>query len=100
MAIKTKEELLSSIKTVLGDNTDDNTLSLFEDISDTYDDISNKAKGDGKDWKAEYEKNDAQWRQKYHDRFFNPNNDEDVDPLNPETIEPKKYRFEDLFTNQ
>ena len=52
MAIKTKEELLSSIKTVLGDNTDDNTLSLFEDISDTYDDISNKAKGDGKDWKA------------------------------------------------
>ena len=100
MAIKTKEELLSSIKTVLGDNTDDNSLAIIEDISDTYDDMNNKAKGDGKDWKAEAEKIDREWRQKYHDRFFNPNNDEDVDPLKPESIEPKKYRFEDLFTNK
>ena len=99
MAIKTKEELLSSIKSVLGENTDDNSLAIIEDISDTYDDMSNKAKGDGKDWKAEAEKIDRDWRQRYHDRFFNPQKDEDVDPLNPEDIKPKSYRFEDLFTN-
>ena len=98
--VKTKEELLSSINAVVGVETDDNTLALIEDISDTYDDLTSKAKGDGKDWKAEAEKIDREWRQKYHDRFFNPNNDEDVDPLKPESIEPKKYRFEDLFTNK
>ena len=97
MAIKTKEELLSSINTVVGVSTDDSTLALIEDISDTYDDLKTKANGDGKDWKAEAERIDAEWRQKYHDRFFNPQKDEDVDPLNPEKIEPKKYRFEDLF---
>ena len=41
MAIKTKEELLTSFKNALGDNTDDATLSLFEDFTDTYDKMDN-----------------------------------------------------------
>lgn len=100
MAIKSKEELLSSIRTVLGDNTDDTALSVIEDITDTYDDMANKAKGDGKDWKAEATRIDKEWRQKYHDRFFNPHDDKDVDPLDPEEVKPKKLRFEDLFTTK
>ena len=97
MAIKTKEELLSSINTVIGVETDDNTLSLIEDISDTFDDLTTKANGDGKDWKAEAEKIDREWRQKYHDRFFNPHDDKDIDPLDPPDPNPKPLRFEDLF---
>lgn len=96
MAIKTKEELLASLKQSFGDNTDDATLSLIEDVTDTYDDLNNKAKPDGKDWKAEAERIDKEWRQKYHDRFFNPVEDE-KDPLDAGDPEPKKYRFEDLF---
>ena len=56
MAIKTKEELLASLKQTFGDNTDDATLSLIEDVTDTYDDLNSKAKPDGKDWKAEAER--------------------------------------------
>lgn len=100
MAIKSKEELLSSIRTVLGDNTDDNSLAIIEDISDTYDDMDTKSKGDGKDWKAEATRIDKEWRQKYHDRFFNPHDDKDVDPLDPEEVKPKTLRFEDLFTTK
>ena len=96
MAIKTKEELLASLKQSFGDNTDDATLSLIEDVTDTYDDLNSKAKPDGKDWKAEAERIDKEWRQKYHDRFFNPVEDE-KDPLDSGDPEPKKYRFEDLF---
>lgn len=96
MAIKTKEELLASLKQSFGDNTDDATLSLIEDVTDTYDDLNSKAKPDGKDWKAEAERIDKEWRQKYHDRFFNPVEDE-KDPLDADDPEPKKYRFEDLF---
>jgi len=90
--VKTKDELLSSLRTVLGDNTDDAYLSIIEDVSDTVDSL----KGDGKDWKAEYERNDKEWRQKYHDRFFNPVADED-DPLDAGAPEPKRYSFDDLF---
>lgn len=95
MAVRTKEELLTSIKGVLGDSTDDNALGIIEDVSDTYDEIT----GNGsKDWKAEAERIDKEWRQKYHDRFFNPKGDDDVDPLDHEHDNPKPLRFEDLFS--
>lgn len=90
--VRTKEELLSSIREVFGDNTDDNSLAVIEDISDTMDSFN-----DGKDWKAEAERIDKEWRQKYHDRFFNPTSEKDEDPLDAGDPEPKKYRFEDLF---
>ena len=90
--VRTKEELLSSIREAFGDNTDDNSLAVIEDISDTMDSFN-----DGTDWKAEAERIDKEWRQKYHDRFFNPSPDKDEDPLDAGEPEPKKYRFEDLF---
>ena len=96
--VRTKEELLSSIRTTFGDNTDDAALAVIEDITDTYNDLDKKAKGDGKDWKAEAERIDKEWRQKYHDRFFNPSEEEEVDPLDAGSPAPKAYKFEDLFT--
>lgn len=96
MAIRTREELLASLRQSLGDNTDDATLSLIEDVSDTYDDLNSRANPDGRDWRAEAERIDNEWRQRYHDRFFNPVEDE-TDPLDAGYPEPKKYRFEDLF---
>ena len=39
MAVKTKEEILESVKEIFGDNTDDGT-----------------------DWKAKYTENDEAWR--------------------------------------
>ena len=47
--------------------------------------------------KAEAERIDKEWRQKYHDRFFNPPEKEEVDPLDAGSPTPKAYRFEDLF---
>ena len=91
--VKTKEELLSSIRNVLGDNTDDNSLAIIEDVSDTIDSFN----GGGTDWKAEYEKLDKEWRQKYHDRFFNPVEDE-TDPLDAGSPEPKKLSYDALFS--
>lgn len=93
--VKTKEELLASVKSVLGDNTDDASIAIIEDISDTMDSFN-----DGKDWKAEAEKIDKEWRQKYHDRFFNPKPEKDEDPLNAGDPEPKPLRFEDLFKKE
>lgn len=98
MAIKTKEEILASLRSSFGENTDDATLAIFEDITDTYDDLNSKANPDGKNWKAEAERIDQEWRKKYHDRFFNPVEDE-TDPLDAGSPESKHLRFEDLFTN-
>lgn len=93
--VRTKEELLSSLREILGENTDDSALAIIEDVTDTMDSYS-----DGTDWKAEAERIDKEWRQKYHDRFFNPKPDEDVDPLDAGEPEPKRYNFDDLFTKE
>lgn len=96
--VKTKEEILNSIKDILKDDTSDTALSLIEDLSDTLDNVNSS---DDTDWKTKYEENDAQWRQRYRDRFFSkPAQEEDDtgDPEPEETNEPKT--FSDLFKGE
>ena len=100
--VRTKEEILNDIKGIIGESTDDTTIILLEDISDTFDDLESKAT-DTEDWKTKYEENDAEWRRKYTDRFFSaaPEDEEtpDPDPADPgEDHTP--MNFEDLFTEE
>lgn len=96
MAVKTKDELLDSIKTLLADDASDESIALLEDISDTFDE--QKTKTDAEDWKKKYEENDREWRQKYRDRFFSTGSEDVPQPkgLEPEPDNSPK-KFEDLF---
>lgn len=97
MAVKTREEILESFKTRLGENPDDESISFLEDVTDTLDDFEKRANGDGTDWKSKYEENDANWRKKYTERFFSnepePNPKPDTKPEPDDT--PRT--FSDLF---
>lgn len=97
MAVKTREEILESFKTRLGENPDDESISFLEDVTDTLDDFEKRANGDGTDWKSKYEENDASWRKKYTERFFSgePNPEPKPEP-NPEPDNTPKT-FSDLF---
>lgn len=96
MAVKTREEILEAVRARIGEQTDNDTISFLEDISDTLTDLETKANTDGEDWKTKYEENDKEWRRKYTERFFStdPNTNPGPNP-NPEPEKPK--RFEDLF---
>lgn len=95
MGVKNKDEILEAIKTRVGDNTDDETISLLEDVSDTLTDLETRASG-GEDWKTKYEENDKLWRERYTNRFFSKEPGPDPNPeLEPEP-EVKKT-FSDLF---
>lgn len=91
--VKTKDELLASIKDKFKDDTSDETISFIEDVSDTINDLETRA-SDETDWKSKYEENDKQWREKYRDRFFNSEGKED-EHLDDDT--PKQMSFDDLF---
>lgn len=69
MAVKSKEDILGIIKEKFKDDTSDSTLGFIEDVTDTINDLEGKAQGET-DWKAKYEENDKQWREKYKERFF------------------------------
>lgn len=97
MAVKTMEELMESVRARLGDDQSDEALALLEDISDTYSDMQSRTTG-GEDWKKKYETNDAEWRQKYRDRFFNKSNDNDDDDADDGCDKPSKpMTFDELF---
>ena len=97
MAIRTREEILESIRNIVGDRTDDNTLQVLEDVTDTITDFENKT-ANQTDWKAKYEENDEGWRKKYAERFYT--GDPSDPPENIDEPDNKPTRFEELFTTE
>lgn len=96
MAVKNKEEILEAIKTRVGEQTDDETISFLEDVSDTFTDLETRANVDGEDWKTKYEENDKMWRERYTTRFFSKEPEPDPKP-EPEPEPEVKKTFSDLF---
>ena len=99
MSVKATEDVMSTLRAILKDDTSDEAISLVEDVYDTLNDLTEKAAGDGVDWKSKYEENDRSWREKYRDRFFNPAEvpEETVILEDEETVEVNT-KFDDLFT--
>lgn len=94
MAVRTREEILESIRTRVGEATDDETIAFIEDVTDTLTDLETKANGDGENWEEKYRENDESWRKKYTERFFSKEPEPEPDP-EPKS-EPIKT-FADLF---
>lgn len=91
MAVKTREEILESLRGRFGDEPTDDDIAMLEDITDTFTDFEEKT-SDATNWKNKYEENDKAWKKKYSDRFFSKDDDYDE----PED-KPMKT-FDDLFT--
>lgn len=72
--IKSKAEILESLKAKFGDDTGDDTISIIEDITDTIDDYEKKT-ADNTNWETKYKENDEAWRKKYTDRFYSASDD-------------------------
>lgn len=98
MAVRTREEILESLKTVIGDEPDDNKLSILEDVTDTLSDYERKT-ADQTDWKTKYEENEASWRKKYTDRFYEKQPEGADDNIHKDDPKPLLH-FEDLFTTE
>lgn len=93
--IKTKEELIEAVKLRFDGDDSDETISLLEDITDTFDDLESRTEGVD-EWRAKYEENDREWRKRYIDRFSGAvEAEEETSLFVPE--EEKTNRYEDLF---
>ena len=96
MAILTREQLMESIRNRVGDDTSDEALAFIENVNDT---IESMTTDKNTDWKTKYEENDAAWRQKYKDRFFNSSS-EDKDDDFEEEEKKKPMTYEALFKEE
>ena len=94
MARLSKDELIEKIKKYVGDRTDDETIEIIEDISDSVDSSADD------EWKQKYEENDKMWRDKYISRFLEKKEDELDTPTEHEEEEKEYNSFEDLFEEE
>lgn len=96
MAKLSKDELIEKVKKYVGDRTDDETIEIIEDISDSVD------ASDEDEWKKKYEENDKMWRDKYIERFSEKKEEEKLTPTeHEEEEEEKEYNsYDDLFKKE
>lgn len=97
MSVVSKESLLERIRDLTaGENSEsDESISLLEDLSDTFEDLSSQVLQAG-DYKKKYEENDAEWRKRYHDRFFSVV-EETTSKEDDKDDDVEKKTFESLF---
>lgn len=94
MAKLSRDELIEKVKKYVGDRTDDETIEIIEDISDSID------SSDADEWKKKFEENDKMWRDKYISRFLEKKEDEVDTPTEHEEEEKEYNSFEDLFEEE
>lgn len=94
MAKLSKDELIEKVKKYVGDRTDDETIEIIEDITDSID------TSDADEWKRKYEENDKMWRDKYVSRFFDKKEEDPKNPSEHEEEEKEYNSYEDLFEKE
>ena len=97
--VKTKDEIMEEIRAYIGDRSDDQTIALIENISDTIDDYAAHGDYDEKLMAVE-----AEWRRKYIDRFMTggeKKNDVEVEKTEDEEKDKsEEIKIEDLYTEK
>ena len=68
MAVLTRDEFFNRINDYLGESSDDASIQLVEDLTDTYNDLERR--GSEENWEQRYKDLDAAWRERYKKRFF------------------------------
>lgn len=98
--IKTKEELLAEIKAYIGERTDDETVSLVENVTDTLSDMEKNGNAEVRVKEVE-----DMWRAKYMERFFDGDKEEKItevkeDEETEEKARSEEIKIEDLYTEK
>lgn len=96
MAIRTRDEIMSQLQTLIGEDTSDETLAFVQDVSDTLGNDNSASRIT--ELETQLEEQDKEWRKKYRDAFFTGKPDDSIKDEDDEEKIPK--RFEDLFTTK
>lgn len=100
MAVRTREEILEAIRSRIGEDTSDESISLLEDITDTMEDYETRV-ADKTDWKNKYDELDATWRRKYIERFSGKTGEDIKDEQEEQIKDDSEPRtFDELFTER
>lgn len=94
--ILSKEELMTEMKNIIGERTDDEAIKFIEDVTDTIDALEeqNNENNETDEWKSKYEEIIT----KYKERFFNCN--EKSEEETEEETEDNPETYDELFEEE
>lgn len=105
MAVLTREQFMEKLNTITDGKTDDETLTMIQDFSDTFKSLEEKE--DVEAVRSDYEEKlkvlDETWRNKYRDAFFNGTEEkkEEIEEREEEKEESEEpHTYEDLFKEE
>lgn len=102
MAVLTREQFMEKLNTLTDGKTDDDTLTMIQDFSDTFKSLEEKEDVEAVrvDYEAKLKTLDEAWRNKYRDAFFNGTEEkkEEIEEEEEEKEEPHTY--EELFKEE
>ena len=96
MAVVEKESIMTRLNALIGDRTDDEALSIVEDISDTIDSASGTGMVTEEEADRRVAEKEEEWRKKYKERFFSGDSDGAADAREEEEVKTPE-KFDDLF---
>lgn len=97
-----RDDFMGAINTLLGDRTDEDSLNLVGDITDTYNEMeANENSGEEMIPRSELDRANKEWAEKYKQRFFgSPVVEKDKDKQEDKEDKPKKLTYENLFKTE
>lgn len=104
MAVLNRDDFLTRLRDRFGEDSSDEAISFMEDMTDTYNDLEQRANGDGVDWEQRYHELDDNWKKRYTRRFFSSGGGTpfvDGTDMEDDTVKAeekaKTIRIDDLF---
>lgn len=96
---------MTSLKTIIGERTDDEAIGFITDVSDTLKDLQGRIEEPSEEIiNARVKEKDEEWRKKYIETFFSGKPDTSYKPKDDGTNEDEEdeedeepTKFEDLF---
>ena len=70
MAVRTREEIMSQLQSIIGEDTSDETLTFVQDVSDTLGNDNSAARIT--ELETQLKTQDEEWRKKYRALVFRP----------------------------
>ena len=98
MAVLSKDDYMARVKGIVGEKSDDESISLLEDLTDTYNDLEKRTQKSDIDWEKKCKDLDEQWRKRFQKRFYESDGGNPYYGPEIETeTEEEKITIDDLF---
>ena len=98
--VRSKEEILASLKSIIVENNSDEVITLLEDVSDSMS-VDNYALNQRV---AELEQKcvdvETEWRNRYRDRFYGDVEGDDTATFKGEPPEKNQLTYDNLFKEE